>query len=116
MNIYQTERVARQQASARTNKTGIEHFAEESESGWLVGATEELDVAFGRVRTVQPPDTLTTRFAFAGEDDRYVKVSVDGKVFSIAKSRARYQTDGERVTLTLTRKYAHHRPELGITE
>ncbi len=116
VKIYQAERVARQQASARKNKTGTEHFAEESADGWLVGTKEELDEAFGRCKPEQHPDTLTTRFAFAGEDAKYVKVLVGDRAFSIAKSRAQYQIDGDEVTVTMTRRYAASRPELGIQE
>lgn len=110
MSTYQTERVARQQASARTNKTGIEHFAVESANGWLVGTMDEINESFGRVED----DCLTASFRFAGEDTKYVKVSVAGKVFSIAKSRAKYQVDGDEVTVTMTRRYAASRPELGV--
>ncbi len=116
MKSYQTERVANQQASSRKNKTGVQHFVEESTDGWLVGTKEELDEAFGRKPEQNPdhPETLTTRFTFAGEDIKYVKVSVDDKVFSIAKSRAQYQINGDHVTVTMTRRYSASRPELMV--
>lgn len=115
ISLYQVERVARQQASARTNKTGVAHYAEESTDGWLVGTKAELDEAFGRGKEVQSSEErVTALLTFAGQDDRYVKVRVGEKVFSIAKSRAEYVVDGNEIVLTISRRYAASRPELGF--
>lgn len=102
------ERITGQQPSAVTSQAAIEHhLAEEC----AVATPSRQDVIPDQNKTEQQC-LVTMRFTFAGENERYIKVEVQGKIYQLAKSRVTYILNGSEVVVTMSSKYAASRQEL----
>lgn len=102
------ERITGQQPSVATSQAAIEHHLAD---GRAVAAPNSPSVIPDQNKTEQH-GLVTMRFAFAGENERYLKVQVQGKIYQLAKSRVTYILDGSEVVVTMSRKYAFSRKEL----
>ena len=99
------KRITGSKASPATSQT--ENTAEEC----AVATLNSPDVIPSLVK-VEQQGLVAMRFTFAGENERYLKVKVQGKIFQLAKSRVTYNLNGSEVVVTMTSKYAASRQEL----
>lgn len=71
-------------------------------------------VAIAPAEIPSKSEHVTILLAYAGEDEKYLKVRVGSKILKIAKSRILYLQNGEEVVVTMTTRYAASRPELKL--
>ena len=105
------ERITGQQPSAATSQTETEHIADVCANGSAVATPSRQDVIPNQNKAEQQGIEVM-RFAFAGENERYIKVKVQGKTYQLAKSRVTYILNGSEVVVTMSIKYAASRKEL----
>lgn len=139
MKSYATQAIAKQMATKQSNKTGIHHVfvAMQDSDLWVVMTETELaaqlqaqkasqeelaaanveaefqrtDAAVEKNRKLRP---VIAEFAFKGENEKYFFVEVDSRKFGLAKSRVTGVVVGDFITVSMTAKYAGHRPELKL--
>ena len=109
--LHAIKRITGQQPSAVTSQTEIEHHIAEGCAKECVATPDSASVIPNPVK-VEQPGMVTMRFTFAGENERYLKVKVQGKIFQLAKSRVTYILSGIEVVVTMTSKYAASRQAL----